>query len=385
MNELLQKLTLWTQSPKMVIGIMTGTSLDGIDCALCRLETKDDTITISLVHYICENYPKNIKELIQKILITECPISDYGYLHFELSRVYAETVKNLCKKVDILHTDIDLVCIHGQTLWHDPNEKKFTLQAGNGEVLAKILGIPVISDFRSGDIALGGQGAPLVPMFDTYFFGDKEKKNVLVNIGGMANITILPITNTNESIIAFDTGPGNVLIDSLVKYYFDKQYDEKGSIARQGICNRELFGTISSTTFFREDPPKSTGRELFGQKLIENIINTYSHISSYDIIRTVTEITAWNISDHIERYAHNAEKIICSGGGIHNEFMMQLLQQKLHNKTVMTTKEFGIDTDAKEAMCFAFLGYRTIAGLPSNVPSVTGASRDSILGSLSFP
>lgn len=385
MNELLQKLTSWTQSPRMVIGIMTGTSLDGIDCALCRLETINNTVTINLVHYICENYPKNIKELIQKVLIQDCPISDYGYLHFELGRVYAETVKNLCKKSGVVQTDIDLVCIHGQTLWHEPNERKFTLQAGNGEVLAKILGIPVISDFRSGDIALGGQGAPLVPIFDKYFFGDKEKKNVLVNIGGMANITVLPPTGSDEKIIAFDTGPGNVLIDSLMKYYFDKQYDENGLTAQQGICNQKLFDDISSIPFFYESPPKSTGRELFGEELIETIIKQYEYISSYDIIRTVTDITAWSIADHIKRYAHDTEKVICSGGGIYNKILMQLLHQYLPDKTIISTEEYGINSDAKEAMCFAFMGYRTLAGLPSNVPTVTGSAYESILGSLSFP
>ena len=385
MKNFLPKLLTWTENPRNVIGIMTGTSLDGIDCALCRIETTDNHISVKLLHYSCDSYPKYIKELIQKVLNSECHISDYGLLSYELSRMYAATITTLCNTYDIDKNDIDLVCIHGQTLWHDPNNKNFTLQAGNGEVLAKIIGIPVISDFRSGDVALGGNGAPLVPIFDAYYARHKTEKNVLLNIGGMANITVVPSIDSTESIIAFDTGPGNVLIDGMMMHYYDKKYDENGNTALSGKLNDELFSDVSSIQFFHTTPPKSTGREIFGSSLVQHIIDNYVHVPPQDIVRTLTEVTAWSISDHILRYASDTHTVYCSGGGSHNTTLINLLREKLPKTMISSTADIGIDIDAKEAMCFAFIGYRTLAGLPSNIPTVTGATREAILGTLSLP
>lgn len=385
MKNFLPKLLSWTEKPRNVIGIMTGTSLDGIDCALCRIETIDNRISMELLHYSCDVYPKNIKELIQKILSTDCPISDYGYLNYELSRMYASTIITVCNTLGVDKNDIDLVCIHGQTLWHDPINRHFSLQAGNGEVLAKMIGIPVVSDFRSGDVALGGNGAPLVPVFDAYYVRHKTDKNVLLNIGGMANITVVPPIDSTESIIAFDTGPGNVLIDSMMMHFYGKKYDDNGITASSGTLNNELFSDLSSLPFFQSTPPKSTGREIFGSSLVQTIVNKHTHASPQDIVRTLTEITAWSIADHIVRYASDTNTVYCSGGGSHNKTLMDMLREKLPTMLITTTAEIGIDTDAKEAMCFAFMGYRSLAGLPSNIPSVTGASREAILGSLSLP
>ena len=385
MNRFTNLLSNWNNKPQYIVGIMTGTSLDGIDTALCRLQTIDNSITIELCHFMCSEYPTTMKENIVTLLNEPAPISMYSHIHHELSRVYAQCIRDLCTKSKYDMNSISAIGIHGQTLWHDPRQKNCTLQAGNGEVLAKILSIPVVSDFRSADVALGGTGAPLVPIFDKEYFSSDTDTNIAINIGGMANITVLPPRDSQTPIVACDTGPGNVLIDALCMKYYNIPFDNNGEYARNGFIIHEMLQELKSHFFYRTPLPKSTGREFFGQDYADSLCKTYANYPPNDLIRTVTELTAWHITDHIARLSNNPVTMIVAGGGKHNLFLMKRLQENMPQLSLCSSESFGINSDAKEAMCFAYLCYRTLSGLPSNIPSVTGASREAVLGSISLP
>jgi|APEBP8051072266_1049373.scaffolds.fasta_scaffold01641_2 anhydro-N-acetylmuramic acid kinase len=385
MNKFINILNSWHHTPQYIIGIMTGTSLDGIDTALCRIHTIDTTITLELCEYMCYEYPSEIKKEIQFLLNEPSPISIYSHIHHELSRVYAQCVRQLCSSAKFDIQTISAIGIHGQTLWHDPQQQRCTLQAGNGEVLAKILSIPVVSDFRSADVALGGTGAPLVPIFDKEFFSSDTNTHIALNIGGMANITVLPPRHSATPVIACDTGPGNVLIDALCMKYYNVPFDKEGKYAHNGLLIQELLQELQNHPFYKTPLPKSTGREVFGQQYADFLCDSFSNHHPNNLIRTVTELTAWHITDHIQRLSDNPHTVIVAGGGKHNIFLMNRLQELLPQTLFCSSESFGINADAKEAMCFAYLSYRTLSGLPSNIPSVTGASREAVLGSISLP
>lgn len=384
MNDFIKKLTLWDSVPRFIVGIMTGTSLDGIDTALCRLHTVNEKITIELCAYHCFPYPDDLQKQIRTILNTSIDISTYSYINHELSRVYAHCVSELCHMTDFDTNAIEAIGIHGQTLWHDPHKLRCTLQAGNGEALAKILSIPVVSDFRSADVALGGTGAPLVPIFDKEFFSSETGTTVALNIGGMANITILPPKRSSAPVIACDTGPGNVIIDALCMKYYNTPFDKEGKYAESGQIINNVLHELQAHEYYRQPLPKSTGREAFGQFYADSLCERYPHHQHNDLIRTVTELTAWHIADHVHKLTDKTESVVVAGGGKHNSFLMRRLQELLSPCPLLNSEAYGIDSDAKEAMCFAYLCYRTLAGQPSNVPSVTGASREAVLGCISL-
>jgi len=384
MNDFIKKITTWDTVPRFIVGIMTGTSLDGIDTALCRLYSVNKQIKIELCAYHCFPYPGELQEQIRTLMNSLTHISAYSYIHHELSRVYAQCVRNLCQMADFDIHAVDAIGIHGQTLWHDPQQLHCTLQAGNGEVLAKILSIPVVSDFRSADVALGGTGAPLVPIFDKEFFASETGTTVALNIGGMANITIIPPKLSSAPVIACDTGPGNVLIDALCMKFYNTQFDKEGKYAESGQIISTMLLELQEHDYYKLSLPKSTGRETFGQNYADTLCELYATHSPNDLIRTVTELTAWHITHHIHTLTDKIERVIIAGGGKHNSFLVRRLQELLSPYPLMTSEVYGINSDAKEAMCFAYLCYRTLAGLPSNLPSVTGASHEAVLGCISL-
>ena len=381
----------WFSVPRMLCGLMSGTSLDGIDVAIAEFRTDEQGVQFTTKTHQTIPYSDEIRTEILRCIEKKINVSDISFLTVALAEFHAHAVRTACDSCSLTPQQLDGIGFHGQTVWHAPkptNKLKTklgnTFQLSSGQTLAALLGTTVVSDFRSADVALGGQGAPLVPIFDAAFLRDSTRNVIALNIGGIANITLLP-ASVSEPIQAFDTGPGNVLIDASTKMFFGKNYDAHGAIADAGRSIRPMLAQLKEHKFISQKPPKSTGREVFNASWLDKRIRTtfQPSIPSEDVVRTITEFTAWSIAENIRLFADSSSKIIASGGGIHNRTLMQMLQNELPTAEICTTNDIGIDSDAKEALCFAFLAYRTLGGLPGNIPSVTGASREAILGSIS--
>ncbi|MDP9170170.1 MAG: anhydro-N-acetylmuramic acid kinase, partial [Acidobacteriota bacterium] len=311
-------------------------------------------------------YPRATRE---RILNARTP-AQISRLNFELGELYAKAVA----KTYPLDT-IELIGCHGQTIFHEGSN---TLQIGEASVIAERLGIPVVSDFRTRDIAAGGQGAPLVPFADYLLFQSPKLNRVAVNIGGIANITLLPAGARPDQIIAFDTGPGNMVIDQLVERLTNgkKHFDRDGAIASRGRINPKLLDKLMAAPYFKARPPKTAGREQYGREFVDKLIAT--NLPLEDLIATATALTAATIAMAIK----NTDEVIAAGGGVHNRQLMAQLAAFLPGVRITTTAEFGIDPGAKEAIAFAILAHRTWFRKSGNLPSATGARHEVILGKL---
>jgi anhydro-N-acetylmuramic acid kinase len=299
-------------------------------------------------------------------------------LNFLLPGVYAKAVR----KCGVPLSSIELIGCHGQTIFHELHS---TLQVGDGSVLAEKLGKPVVSDFRPRDIAAGGRGAPLVPFVDYILYKDPKLGRVALNIGGIANLTAIPAGGKAEDVIAFDTGPGNMVIDQLVALHTRnrRRYDAGGQLAAKGRINQKLLNNLLRRTYYRQPPPKSAGREQYGKDFVRDLIRTEAPM--LDLIATATALTAATIGLGVERFVqHAVDEVIVSGGGVHNRTLMGYLQAFLPNSRLRTSTEFGIDSDAKEAIAFAILAYETWHRRPANLPSATGARHPVVLGKVSY-
>lgn len=386
--------TEWLSTPRIMCGLMSGTSLDGIDAAIVEFTNLGGKHSFTLKSQLTLPYSSEIRDEITRLIEKKSTIAEISWLHTALSELHAVATQKACEIAGISPDSLDGVGFHGQTVWHSPQPKKklglsigSTLQLGSPSVLATVLGVPVVGDFRSADVAVGGQGAPLVPIFDSTFLRDENHNVIALNIGGIANITLLPPIGSKDEIRAFDTGPGNVLIDAAARMFFGKQYDSKGSIAEAGRTIKAMLEQLKNHTFITKHPPKSTGREEFNSTWLEKRIRTtfQPSIPTEDILRTITEFTAWSIAENIRLFADPNSKIIASGGGIHNKTLMSLLKTELPNAEITTSDSLGIPSDTKEAICFAYLAYRTLGGLPGNIPSVTGAKQTVKLGVIAIP
>lgn len=366
---------------RLVAGIMTGTSLDAIDVAICELgpDPGDGLPSCTLLAFGMVPYSADTLDLLEAFLGgTALTARDVSRLHTALANDYARAIQHVSDRWPVL----DIVGMHGQTVWHEP--PFHTLQLGSGPTLAALLQTAVVCDFRAQDVALGGQGAPLVPLFDLATLRQHTQTVVALNIGGMANISIIRPETTTETLVAFDTGPGNVLINLACRTTYGKQFDANGSIARAGRVLPPMLSTLQAHPFFMQDPPKSTGREVFNDDLMKAVLRRFDHPSlpSEDVVATVTELTAWSIVEHVQRYAADAGIVIASGGGAHNTYLMERLSALCAPITVVPSSRVGIDIDAKEAMCFAWLAWRRAAGYTTTAPSVTGARLASVSGAL---
>jgi len=374
----------WFSKPRLICGVMSGTSLDGIDVALTRFN-KSDKFEFELIKFRTYPFTKKLISNILSLISDKNNINLVSKLNFQLSYEYLKAIKSLINQSKISINDIDLISIHGQTVWHEPNcTIPNSLQIGNPAVISLNLGIPVVFDFRSADIIANGQGAPLVPIFDYHFLKSKNLDRIAINIGGISNLTYLP--KNNSEIIAFDTGPGNVLIDFYTQKYYNKPYDQDGNYAKQGKTNQKLLKELLSIPYIKQKPPKSTGRELFNQSLISSILKKIkiNEINPLDLINTLTKFTVKSIAINVENIAKKIDEIIVTGGGAKNKFMMELLKSELKYK-IINSEKIGINPSAKEAIAFAFLAYLNIAQISGNIPSVTGAKKEVILGNISFP
>src|SRR3989339_26052 len=384
----------WLSKPRYVCGIMTGTSVDAVDTAIALFSNHEGKHIFEIIATACYEIPEEIRELIFRIIAEQVPISDISLLNFALAKLFADSVRKLCMDSGFPIEKLDAVGIHGQTLWHEPEGREIagmqifsTFQGASISALSKLVNKTVVGDFRSGDIALGGQGAPLVPIFDFEFLRDTNENRIVINIGGISNITILPADCKKEDVKAFDTGPGNVFIDLAVQKFFDLKYDKNGEIAEKGSVIPELMNNLKSIPFVKKQPPKSTGRELFSKDFFESLINEYGSVNTKkeDYVRTFTEFTSWSIAENIRLFAYNPLRIIASGGGSDNVFLIDLLKKELPDIIIDKSDKFGIPSDYKEALCFAYLAYRTLGGLSGNIPSVTGASKETVPGVIAIP
>ncbi len=353
-----------------VAGIMSGTSLDGVDVALVDIHKEE----IKVLETRSIPYPAEVREAILAVSNTQTTTAAISQLHFRLGEIYAEALKEF--------ENIELVGCHGQTVYHQGTPPVNSLQLGEAAVIAERCNVPVVSNFRARDIAAGGQGAPLVPFADFLLFRHRKRSRIVLNIGGIANFTFLPPDAKMHEVLAFDTGPGNMVMDALVKKLSGgKQlFDHDGSIAASGKIDRALLGKLMSDEYYDRLPPKSAGREQYGEEFIARLLKTKRPMK--DLIATATALTATSIAEGVRRFAGSADELIVSGGGVHNATLMGQLRSLLPKLAFSQTDDFGIPSDAKEAVCFALLAYRTFKNKTGNVPSATGARRGVVLGSV---
>lgn len=386
---------LQNKQKKLVIGLMSGTSVDGIDAALVEIKGSGINTKIRQLFFKTYPYPKGLKELILKNSLRDTSnVEDICRLNFLIGKLFAKAAINLCKDFGISINKIDLIGSHGQTIHHLPQkiklfseEIKSTLQIGDPAVIAKLTGVPTVGDFRTGDMALDGEGAPLVPYFDFIVFRSEKISRALLNIGGISNITLLKKNCKVEDVIAFDTGPGNMMIDYLMTKFFNKKFDKDGKIAFKGKVNQDLFNKIfERDSFVKMKPPKSTGRELYNQSFVDDLIKDFSFIPPEDIITTFSEYTAFATYFNYEKFLKRKSiisELLVSGGGSNNLYIMERLKKYFGDKIKVKKLESELlDVDSKEAVCFALFANETISENPINIPSVTGAKKRTILGKI---
>lgn len=379
---------------KYVIGIMSGTSVDGIDVVLVKIKGHGLKSSVELIAF--ENYPfsNEVREQIFRLFELESSnVKDISQMNFLLGELYTQAVFQICEKANFKVTDVDLVGCHGQTIYHHPQVEVMdginvssTFQIGEGSVIAKKTGIVTINDFRVGDMALGGLGAPLVPYPEFLLYRSHEKTIALQNIGGIGNVTILPADCELLDVYAFDTGPGNMVMDGVIHYLTDgvQSYDMNGEMGAKGCVDEAFLASLLEDPYFKLVPPKTTGREYFGKAYVEAFIEAgrLRGLSDEDLVCNATALTAKSITLSYKWFVkHPIDQVIIGGGGSYNKTLIQMLKSEL-SAEVMTQEEYGLNSDAKEAIAFAILANETIHGHPSNVPSVTGALQPTILGKI---
>ena len=359
---------------------MSGTSMDSLDAALVDFSA-------TTPHVLC-THRVPITEQFKIRLLALCELPQHpqlATLDNELGLQFAELVVTLLQKANMTGADIRAIGSHGQTVFHQPPQQQqagFSVQIGDPNLIALRSGITTVADFRRKDIAAGGQGAPLVPAFHRAVFHSSANNRVIVNIGGMANITILP---AQGSVTGFDTGPGNVLLDTWIQKNRQQAYDHGGQWARQGKIQPAQLEAFLAEPFFKKAAPKSTGRELFNQHWLENYVSAQSPaVSAVDVQATLTALTAKSISTAIKTYAPATDEVFICGGGAHNHFLVDLLQDDLRIK-IADTSALGIDPDWVEASAFAWLAKQTMENKPGNLPEVTGARQAVVLGGIYLP
>lgn len=378
----------------LVAGIMSGTSLDGIDTALVEIAGSGSSAKVKLIAFTSLPFPRKVR---QQLLRNSDPVTsrvdEITRLNMLLPVLYADAIRLLARKARIRVHDIALIGSHGQTIHHLPDPEvigeksiRSTLQIGDVSALATLTGIPTVGNFRTADMALRGEGAPLVPYFDWVAFRSRSKNRVLLNIGGIANVTILPGGSSLDDVVAFDTGPGNMVIDALMDEFFGRRFDRDGRIAAKGMIINELLAWMMRHPYFKRTPPKSTGREEFGAAFVAQVLRRSEHYDREDVIATASWLTATSVHDAVKRFSkRSSDEMIVSGGGARNRYLMEGLQRLFRGVPILRSDDLGIPSAAKEAMCFALLAHETMLGNPTNLPRVTGARKTAVLGTIALP
>lgn len=379
----------------IVAGVMSGTSADGINVALVRITGRSHQTRLKLLGHAEYPYPAEVRRTVLACMnASSVSVANLARLNFLLAELYADAVD---KTRDRFRTRLDLVGCHGQTLYHQGTSSPFldhdiavTWQTGDGSVLAQKLSVPVVSDFRPADMAAGGKGAPLVPFLDYLLYRDKRVGRIVQNIGGIGNLSAIPANASPSKVRAFDTGPGNMVIDAVTERLFRKPYDKDGRIAASGKILEHVLASVLREPFFHHRPPKTAGREEFGADFLAEFLRRCSGANSADIVATATALTVRSIADSLQHFVIKRRKdyaeFVVSGGGAKNATLMRMLASELDplGLRLRTSDEFGIPSQAKEAVAFALLAYRTWNRRPSNIPSATGAKRAVILGKVSY-
>jgi len=366
--------------PAFFIGLMSGTSLDGVDTVICRIDSSNSfSLLYSETYPIPKQLKKELLSLSQDRLYNE--LDHYAELDVRMGHLFADCCLLLLKKNNLKAEQICAIGSHGQTLRHYPTQQyPTTLQIGDPNIIAWKTGITTIADFRRKDMAAGGQGAPLVPPFHQALFHSEKKNTAIVNIGGIANITFLPACDT---VLGYDTGPGNGLMDNWCSRHFNCAYDQSGQLAAQGTTNKELLSLFLAEPFFTQRAPKSTGREYFSyQWIIDKLKQCQSELSKYDVLATLLELSCITIRNEVLSLKPMADELLVCGGGASNTLLMQRLKILLPKLTINSTEKYGLHPDWVEASAFAWLAEQTLHGLSANLPSVTGAEKAVILGAV---
>ncbi|MDG6339084.1 anhydro-N-acetylmuramic acid kinase [Glaesserella parasuis] len=363
------------------LGVMSGTSLDGVDLALVNFSQTPKLIAADFTP-MPDTLRVALSQLVKK---GETSLQTLGELDHQLALLYADSIQWFLAKHQLNADDIVAVGCHGQTVWHSPKgQYPFTMQIGDMNLLAARTGITTVGDFLRRDMAFGGQGAPLVPAFHQAVFSSPERLTVVLNIGGISNISVL---NPNQQTIGYDVGAGNTLLDIWIEKHLGKRYDANGEWARTGKIHSALLALLLDEPFFQLPPPKSTGRELFNLEWLEHKLTQIEPLPAEDVQATLVEFTVQSIVQALRQIenpnAYHSVLLVC-GGGAKNPLIMERLQTHLIDWQVSTTTEYGLDVDYVEAAAFAWLAYQRIHNLPANLPSVTGATQEVSLGAI-FP
>jgi anhydro-N-acetylmuramic acid kinase len=402
---------------RLALGLMSGTSVDGIDVALVRISPaiKENAAHARLKNFVTVPFRAAVRAEVLRIAEgAKVSPGEISQLNFRLGRLFGEAALRACRKFRLSPRRLSVIGSHGQTIFHQGKTSRFlgqpvasTLQIGEPAVIAAITGVTTVGDFRPADMAVGGQGAPLVPFVDYLLYRDARRGRAVLNIGGIANVTIIPKGASPQSVIAFDTGPGNMLIDALVHHFTRgrRSYDAKAQMASRGHLLPALLDALLAENYFRQPPPKSAGREQYGKAYVEKILTwgRRHRARPEDLVHTATVLTALSIADALHRWVllparkgpgkgrfsrstkSPVSQLLVSGGGARNPLILAQLSAALGNIEVTTTEALGLPGDAKEAFIFALLADETLHGRPSNLPSATGAHRPTLLGKICYP
>jgi len=381
--------------PHLVIGLMSGTSCDGVDAALVRVCGCGLRTRVELAAFITVPYPAAVRRVVARASSPgEGRVDLVCQANVLVGELFAEAALEVARRGGVAMRRVDLIGSHGQTIQHLPSPVRVagrrvasTLQIGEPSVIAERTGVTTVADFRPRDMACGGQGAPLVPYVDYLLLRHRTRARVALNIGGIANATWLPPLCRPDQVVAFDTGPGNMVLDALARHASGgrRRCDRDGAMAARGTVCEPLLRRLLRHPFFRNAPPKSTGRETFGEAFVGGLLERAGDLSVADLLATATELTVRSIAGALERFVRplgGIDEVIASGGGCHNATLMALLSAALSPTPVRRSDAFGLPADAKEAMAFAVLAHETLAGRAGNLPSATGARRAAILGKI---
>jgi anhydro-N-acetylmuramic acid kinase len=380
-----------------VIGLISGTSTDGIDAALVDISGKGLESQIKLLTFETYPYPESLKQRLLEMSAGNSPVSELCHLNFYLGELFARAASQVVKKAHVSMGEVELIGSHGQTVMHHTQpvrergiKVRSTLQIGEPAVIAERTGITTVADFRPRDIAAGGEGAPLTPYLHFILFQDQSKSRLVVNIGGISNVTYLRAGKGPKDLLAFDSGPGNMLIDGMVQRWSRgrQQMDKGGKLAALGKVQPKLFRDLMKHPFLRKRPPKSTGREAFGRILVEQVFKLskrYRIRKKEDVLATVTAFTAHSIAYSCKRYIlpkGPLDQVIVGGGGTQNPTLMKMLREALAPLEVLIFEDFHFESRAIEAMAFALMAYQNIMAEHNNMPAATGASHPVIMGKI---
>jgi anhydro-N-acetylmuramic acid kinase len=390
----------------IVAGIMSGTSADGINVALVRIQGRGFRSRLELLAHYEFPYPPQVRRAILRAMNARpASVADLSRLNFTLGELYAKSVQAAQRRAKL---ECELVGCHGQTLYHQSSPSNYlgspvacTWQTGEAAIIAAKLGVPVVSDFRPADMAAGGTGAPLVPFLDYVAFRHRRFGRIVQNVGGIGNLTAIPPRATPDEVFAFDTGPGNMVIDAVAERLFHRPYDRNGRFAATGEPIESVVHQLLRRAFFKQPPPKTAGREQFGEAFVQELLRLCRRTDAHDVMATATTLTARSIGLAVRNFVLPADaanvragsrapsryrEFVVSGGGTRNGTLMRMIREQLAplKMRVLTTDDFGLPSEAKEAVAFALLAYQTWRRLPSNIPSATGAKHPAILGKVSY-